>query len=117
MAGSTILWTTVEVLPTRDVAEVLGTALRGAGVPFRILGAEKPGAREGVQAELQVPEEQTEQARALLQLDRVVDVGAAERRDPAPAWRDATDRRLVLLFSLLILIGVLLVTADALIRG
>lgn len=120
MGGSTILWTTVEVFSTRDVAEVLGTALRGAGVPFRILTAEEPGGvpLEGAQAELQVPEGQTGQARALLHLDQLIDLSDVEEalEGPAPRW-DATDRRLVLLFSLVILVGVLLVAADAVVAG
>ena len=115
MTGSTILWTTVEVFSTRDVAEVLGTALRGAGVPFRILTAEDGGAPlHGTQAELQVPEGRTDQARALLHLDQLVDLSSLEADVRATSTRwDATDRRLVLLFSLLIAVGVLLVAADA----
>lgn len=120
MAGSTILWTTVEVFSTRDVAEVLGTALRGAGVPFRILtGEDARGAPlEGTQAELQVPEGRTDQARALLHLDQLIDLSSldADADGATPRW-DATDRRLVLLFSLLIAVGVLLVTADAILSG
>lgn len=65
-------WETVEVFGVRGMAEVAGSALRSAGIPFRIMADDGGGAFQlpfslrTRGAELQVPAEDAEEARALL---------------------------------------------------
>lgn len=76
MSGSTVMWTTVEVFGQRGMAEVGGSALRSAGIPHRVVADDDGG--QGLPlgringAELQVPTEQAEEARALLRVDEAV---------------------------------------------
>lgn len=66
-------WRTVEVFPNRGFAEIGGSALASAGIPFRVV-ADDAGAmglplslrQQG--AELQVPAEDAEEATALLEV-------------------------------------------------
>lgn len=84
MSGSTIMWTTVEVFAHRGMAEVGGSALRSAGIPHRVVADDDGGQGlplgriQGV--ELQVPTEQTEEARTLLR----VGVGTSHEADGEP---------------------------------
>lgn len=72
MDGAVIRWETVEVFGVRGMAEVAGSALRSAGIPFRIMAddggatVQLPFSLRTRGAELQVRAEDAEEARALL---------------------------------------------------
>jgi hypothetical protein len=72
VSGERISWETVEVFGVRGMAEVAGSALRGAGIPFRIMAddggstMQLPFSLRTRGAELQVPAEDVEDARTLL---------------------------------------------------
>jgi hypothetical protein len=101
-SGSAIVWTTVEVFAHRHMAEVAGSALRGAGLRYRVM-ADDAGGTEGLQlgsgAQLQVPGDQREVALALLAAEPgTADGGHLEDLDAGRAvptgdrtWRTATD--------------------------
>ncbi|CAN5446656.1 hypothetical protein BH23ACT9_BH23ACT9_24530 [soil metagenome] len=72
MSGPRITWETVEVFGRRGMAEVAGSALRSADIPFRIqaddggAAMQLPFSLRTRGAELQVPAEDAANARALL---------------------------------------------------
>ena len=85
MAEPTLEWQVVEVLPNRGMADVAGSALSSAGIPYRIMADDAQGqglplGRSGG-AELLVPPEHVAAARALLSVDEGMTMDALDADD------------------------------------
>ncbi len=86
--ASTVSWQTVEVYPNRGFAEVAGSALASAGMPFRVIADDAgamglPLSLRHSGAELQVPAEDLDDAREILQVTVPVDTASGDELDDA----------------------------------